>query len=280
MAKMTFGNFAAVQAGQKSTTVNAEPRLIANSTPGKFVITSPVSKALGINVGENVQFLNNISEVEAAINQRNEIIVNWANENGIDIETREGQNAALKEFTNWAITKGVPMFTSKGEPVMGNVRYTKEEKIASVIANIDDFVTDNDIHDAIAKVMQNDEFTAEELVEVLNTEEDNDFTNAVKEAVVACVQSPQYHMSTGSKTATTGAGTGIGCQLNFTDTSIWSTLKADLGDNKDKKNRNYRVLLDDGFETEVSDGQKGVKVMAYLIEFIDDTDPIVRGEKQ
>ena len=59
MGKMNFG-FTAVQAGQKSSTVNAEPRLIANSTPGKFMITSPVSKALGVAVGENIQFLNNI----------------------------------------------------------------------------------------------------------------------------------------------------------------------------------------------------------------------------
>ena len=43
--KLNFG-VQAVQAGQKSSTVNAEPQLIANSTPGKFVVTAPVSKAL------------------------------------------------------------------------------------------------------------------------------------------------------------------------------------------------------------------------------------------
>ena len=279
MGKMNFG-FTAVQAGQKSTTINAEPRLIANSTSGKFMITSPVSKALGVAVGESIQFFNNISEVEAAIVARHEVIVDWANENGIDLDTREGQNAALKHFSVWAIAKGVLKYTSKGEPLMGNVRYTKEEKIAAVIANVDNFLGDEEIRASIAKAMQNDEFTSEELLEVLGTEEDNEFTAAVKEAAIACVQSPQYHMCTGAKTATTGTATGVGCQLNFTDTAIWNALKADLKEDMDKKNRNFNVLLDDAFETESHNGYKAVKVTAYPIEFVDDTDPIRRGEKE
>lgn len=279
MGKMNFG-FTAVQAGQKSTTVNAEPRLIANSTVGKFVVTSPVSKALGVAVGENIQFLNNIPEVEAAIVARHEVIVEWANENGIDLDSREGQDAALKHFTMWAIAKGVPQYNAKGEPTMASVRYTKDEKINAVLANIDEFLADADIYTNIAKAMQNDEFTRDELIEVLKSEDENDFTNAVKDAVAACVQSPQYHSATGSKTSTTGTSTGVGCQLNFTDTAIWGALKADLGENKDKKNRTFRVVLDSAFDTEVHDGQKSVKITAFPIEYIDDTDPIVRGEKQ
>lgn len=277
MAKINFG-FSAVQAGQKSSTVNAEPRLIANSTPGKFVITSPVSKALGIAVGENIQFLNNISEVETAVAQRHEAIVAWANENGIDLDTREGQDAAVKHFTVWAIAKGVPQYNQKGEPVMANIRYTRDEKIAAILNEIDNFLEDKDIYANMAKVMQNDSFTKEEFVEVLTSEEDNDFVNAVKNAAIECVNTPQYHSATGSKTSTTGTATGVGCQLNFTDTAIWGALKADL-ENKESKNRNYRVVLEDAFETEVPDGQKTVKITAFPIEFIDDTDPIVREKK-
>ena len=125
--KISFG-VQAVQAGQKSSTVNAAPQLIANSTTGKFVITSPVSKALNIAVGENVMFLNNIAGVEAAIQQRVDDVVNYANENGIDINTREGEEQLLATFTQWYIAKGVKLYDSKGNPVMASERYTKEDK--------------------------------------------------------------------------------------------------------------------------------------------------------
>ena len=87
-------------------------------------------------------------------------------------------------------------------------------------------------------------------------------------------------MATGSKTATTGSATGVGCQLNFTDTAIWNALKNDLKDDMDKKNRNFNVVLDDAFEAEINNGQKVVKITAYPIEFVDDTEPIRRGEKE
>ena len=125
--KISFG-VQAVQAGQKSSTVNAAPQLIANSTSGKFVITSPVSKALNIAVGENVMFLNNIAGVEAAIQQRVDDVVNYATENGIDINTREGEEQLLAAFTQWYIAKGVKQYDSKGNPVMASERYTKEDK--------------------------------------------------------------------------------------------------------------------------------------------------------
>ena len=66
----------AVQAGQKSSTVNAEPRLIANSTSGKFQVTSAVSKALGISVGENIEFFNNIDGLERLANNPTQDVVN------------------------------------------------------------------------------------------------------------------------------------------------------------------------------------------------------------
>ena len=95
--KIQFG-VQAIQAGQKSSTVMAAPQLIANSTTGKFVITSPVSKALNIAVGENIMFLNNIAGVEAAIQQRVSDVVDYCNENGIDIDTREGVDKLLSVF--------------------------------------------------------------------------------------------------------------------------------------------------------------------------------------
>ena len=121
--KIQFG-VQAIQAGQKSSTVMAAPQLIANSTTGKFVITSPVSKALNIAVGENIMFLNNIAGVEAAIQQRVSDVVDYCNENGIDIDTREGVDKLLSVFTQWYIAKGVKLYDSKGNPVMDSERYT------------------------------------------------------------------------------------------------------------------------------------------------------------
>jgi len=259
--KVQFG-FTAVQAGQKSATVNAEPRLIANSTSGKFLITAPVSKALGIAVGENVMFLNNIANVEQAIAQQVDDIVNWANEVGVDLNTREGQDAALKEFTVWAIAKGVPQYDSKGNPMLASERYTKEDKQAYIDKHADEILAEN----------------REVLIE-RNGGEDADDDTLKALISVDDIEAPKYHAATGSKTATTGSATGVGCQLNFTDTSIWTALKADLGENKDKKNRVYAVLFDEAFAAQVNNGKEYVEVTAYPLQFVADEDPIVRAPK-
>lgn len=257
--KISFG-VQAVQAGQKSSTVNAAPQLIANSTSGKFVITSPVSKALNIAVGENVMFLNNIAGVEAAIQQRVDDVVNYANENGIDINTREGEEQLLAVFTQWYIAKGVKQYDSKGNPVMASERYTKEDKAKYLAEHAMEIVDAN--RDAL--VAEFGEMSDEELAEKLT---------------VDMVEAPKFHACSGSKTATTASATGVGCQLNFTDTAIWGALKADLGDAATKKNRVYAVKLDEAEEVEFNNGKENVKVTIFPIEFVEDNDPIVREKK-
>jgi hypothetical protein len=259
--KMQFG-FTAVQAGQKSATVNAEPRLIANSTVGKFLITAPVSKAMGVAVGENIMFLNNIANVETAIKKRVEDVVTWAETNGINLDTREGEDAAIKEFSVWAIAKGVLQYDGKGNPVMASVRYTEDDKKKFIAEHAAELVNAN----------------REVLIE-RNGGEDADDETLASLITIDDIESPKYHSATGSKTSTTGSSTGVGCQLNFTDTAIWNALKADLGDAKDKKNRVYNVLLDSAFSAQVSNGKDFVEVLAYPIEFLSDEDPIVREKK-
>ena len=259
--KLSFG-FAAVAAGQKSSTVNAEPRLTVNSTQGKFVVTSPVTKAMNVAAGENIMFLNNIANVEAAISQRVDDIVNWAEENGVDLDTREGQDAALEAFTMWAIAKGVAQYDSKGNPVMASERYTKEDKQKYIDAN------------AAAILEANREVLIER-----NGGEDADDETLISLISVDDIEAPKFHAHTGSKTATTGSSTGVGLQLNFTDTSIWNTLKKDLGEDKEKKNRIFNVLLDESFTAEVNNGKENVEITAYPIELLKDEDPIVRNVK-
>ena len=257
--KISFG-VQAVQAGQKSSTVNAAPQLIANSTSGKFVITSPVSKALNVAVGENVMFLNNIQGVEAAIQARVDDVVNYAAENGIDINTREGEEQLLAAFTQWFIAKGVKQYDAKGNPIMASERYTKDDKAKYLDEHKMEIVDAN--RDAL--VAQFGEMSDEELAEKLT---------------IDMVEAPKFHACSGSKTATTASATGVGCQLNFTDTAIWGALKADLGDLATKKNRIYNVLLDEVQKVDFNNGKENVTIDIYPIEFVEDTDPIVRATK-
>lgn len=259
LGKIQFG-VQAVIAGQKSATVNAAPQLIANSTSGKFVITSPVSKALNIAVGENIMFLNNIAGVESAIQQRVDDVVKYAEENGIDINTREGEEQLLAVFTQWYIAKGVKLYDSKGNPVMASERYTQADKAKYLAEHAAEIVAAN--RDAL--VAEFGEMSDEELAEKLT---------------VDMVEAPKFHACSGSKTATTASAAGVGCQLNFTDTAIWGALKADLGDDATKKNRLFDVKLDEAEEVDFHNGKENVKVTIFPIEFVADNDPIVREKK-
>lgn len=257
--KLSFG-VSAIQAGQKSSTVNAAPQLIANSTVGKFVITSPVSKALNIAVGENIMFLNNISGVEAAVQSKSADVLAYAEELGLDLTTREGEDAMVAALTQWYIAKGVAQYDSKGNPIMATERFTKEDKAKYLAEHAMEIVAAN----REALVEQFGEMSDEELAAQLT---------------IDMVESPKYHAYSGSKTATTASATGVGCQLNFTDSSIWTALKADLGDLKDKKNRIFDVVLTDAAKAEYNNGRENVSIDIFPIVYVRDEDPIVRSKK-
>lgn len=258
--KIQFG-FSAIQAGQKSSTVNAEPRLTVSCTPGKFVITSPVTKAMGVAVGENVMFFNNISEIETAISQKNDDLVAWAAENGIDLDTSEGQLAVLKEFTTWGIAKGYAQFDSKGNPLYVSERYTKEDKQKYIDDNYAEIIAAN--REVFIERNGGEDADDEVLKQYIKVEE---------------IESPKVQSYSGSKTMTTSNATGVGCQLSFTDTSIWNAMKADLQE-KDKKNRLFSVELDNPFTATVNNGKEKIDILVYPLSFEADVDPIVRGNK-
>lgn len=259
LGKTSFG-FNLVQSGQKNATVNAEPQLVANSTQGKFVLTSPVTKTMGLAPGDYVAFINNYSELEAAIASRNEDIVAFATEKGYDIETLEGVEAIKKDLGAWAIVKGLPQFDKTGTPIMVKERFTKEDK-EKFIKNVGiELVNAN--RDTLIERVGNPDASDEELLAAITVDD---------------VEAPEIQKIAGSKTATTSIATGVGCQLNFTDTSIWNTLKSDLGENKIKKNRVFDVDIKNPVSIEISDGYKMHTVNAYVINFSVDNDPIVRG---
>lgn len=257
--KLSFG-VNAIQAGQKSATVNALPQLIASSTMGKFTITAPVSKALNIAVGDNVMFLNNITGVENAIQTNAPEVVAYAQENGLDLATREGQDAILAAFTQWFIAKGVPMYDKKGNPVMVTERLTKAEK--------EKYLADH--------VMEIVEMNREALVEQYGEGSDEELASHV---TTDMIEYPKYHACSGSRTANVGRATGVGVQLNFTDAAIWGALKADLED-KTSKVRTFKVDLDELTQIPYSNGKEDVTIDILPIEFEKDTDPIVRTKAE
>ena len=254
--KVSFG-FNAVVAGQK-TSGNNEPQLIANSTKGKFTVTSPVTRAMGIAVGEYIQFVNNIDQIERAIQEGNDDIKAIAEELGVDLTTREGQVAVVEACTQWAIVKGQPMLDKVGNPIMVSARLTEKDKRAYIAAHAEEALAA--MRDTLIERVGNPDASDEELIAAIDLEE---------------VEYPKVPGFTGSKTATTSNATGVGLQLGFTDSNVWGALKKDLGDNAEKKNRIYKVLLEYAVKTTVD----GKELTIYPIKFEKDEDPIVRVNK-
>lgn len=257
----------AIVAGQKSSIVNATPQLIVKSTPGQFTITAPVSKALGIAAGDNVMFLNNIAGIEAMIQAAPSELVEYCNERGWDINTREGQDALIKEQTCWYIAKGVLLYKRNGDPVLGTVRVTKEDKLAQIAENGLDMI----------QSMSEEEKAAFAASKNLEGADDNTLAAALTADDIA---SPTFHAASGSKTSAGSNATGIGLQLNFTDTSIWETLKSDIED-KTSINRLFDVKLDEAEEiNDFDNGKEKVKVIAYPLVFDCDKAPISRAKNE
>lgn len=256
----------AIQAGQKSSLLNATPQLVVKSTPGQFTITAPVSKALGIAVGENVMFLSNLSGIEAMIQARPDELVQYCEENGWDIKTREGQDALIKDQLTHYIAKGVLMYKRNGDPILGTIRVPKEDKAA--------YIAEHGVE--MIAAMSDEDKAAFALAKNLEGADDETLAGAL---TVDDIPSPTYHAASGSKTAATANATGVGLQLNFTDTAIWDSLKTDLED-KTSKNRYFNVKLDEAEEVMFNNGMEEVKVLAYPLEFDADKDPMVRGKKE
>lgn len=256
----------AIQAGQKSALLNATPQLMVKSTIGQFTITSPVSKALGIAAGDNIMFLNNLSGIEQMITARPDELVNYCNEHGWDIDTREGQDALINDQFTYYIAKGVKLYKRNGEPILGTVRVTKEDKAAYIAEHgLEMIAALSEEEKAKFAASKNLEGADDETLAGALTPDD--------------VPSPTFHQASGSKTSTTANATGVGLQLNFTDTAIWDSLKSDLED-KTSKNRIFNVKLDEAEEVIYNNGKEDVTCFAYPIEFDCDKDPMVRVKKK
>ena len=87
--KLAFG-FSAVNAGQRN--VSYEPELVAGANAGSFRITPPVSKALLWQHGDNIMFVTNADNIDAAIRDKAPEVVEFCTANGLDIDSMEAAN--------------------------------------------------------------------------------------------------------------------------------------------------------------------------------------------
>lgn len=258
---MSFG-FSAVNAGQRNITV--EPQVIATSTEGGFRLTPPVTRALGIGHGDYVMFLSNIDNIEAAIAAKDETIVAFCEENGLELGSPEAAIAIHKEFDMWAIAKGIVEYDTKGNKKVCQERLTKNDKIRFVKQNFEEMLTaamdsDNvELKDALSR----EGITKEEQVELLTVG----------------VTPKEVLKYKGSKAANPAGLTGAGTVLNFTDTNVWKQIKMDLGDNDTKVNRIFDVDVEQIQEIAINDGYNNVTVRALTLGEYTDKEPSRLGK--
>ena len=253
---ISFG-FSAVNSGQRN--VNVDPQLIVVSTEGGFRITPPVSKALGIGHGDNIMFLSNASEIDAAITNKVEAVVEFCEANGLEVGSQEATIALHKEFDQWAIAKGIKEYDPKGNIKMATERLTIKDKQRFVSQNFESMLEQAEAKadDEVKDVLFRDGITKEEQVEVL--------INFVTPKEVA-----KYK---GSKAASPSGTTGPGSSLTFSDSNVWKQIKVDLGDEAGDVNRVFEIDIENVQDVTLSDGYKEVTVKALVLGEYTDKEP-------
>lgn len=261
---LSFG-VSVVVAGQRQGS-NNQPQLIATSTNGGFRLTGAATRILGIMPGDYVMFLNNISTIDAAIldesNENHAALVEYCTEKGLDITTPEAAVAIHKDFDEWYVAKGIQEFDTRGNQKMAKERLSKKDKMTYVAQNFDAFMAEVQASDAegsdeIREALGREDITKEEQVEIL----------------ASLVEAKDVASYTGSKCANPSGQTGSGLTINFTDSNVWAKLKADLGENADKKVRVYNLDLSDIRKAKVSDGYKLVDVSYLVLGASEDREP-------
>lgn len=245
---LQFG-MSAVQSGKRVMQASNEPTLTANSTKAKFSLTGAVTRIMGLIPGDNVQFVSNIADIDAAIAERDAEVMAWCEENNVEFGTEAARAALIQNFGEYGICKGVPLFEKNGEIKLAGVRMTAEQKAAAFELN--------------------KERIAEEVgksVEEVTIDDYNPTTRAYS----------------GARTSTSSNLTGLGLPLTFSDSSMWSELKENLGDEAEKFNRVFEVNLNEPFVVAVETGKvigdekETVEVNAYKLSFKADEEPITR----
>lgn len=242
-SKLQFG-FNAVAAGQRKASY--VPELVALTTAGGFRITPPISKALNIQHGEYVQFIQNVDQVQRAIDTKDSAYVEFCQVNGLDVDAPESGVAFHKEYDLWGIVKGYPLYNSNGTEQTATERLSKADKEAYAAKNYDELLAaamesgTDEMKDAIAAA--------------------GDDKEAIVRILAVAVRGEEHTKFSGSKTANASGMIGSGVVLNFTDSNVWNQLKGDLGEDASKKARKFAINVEDMMVVELFDGCKTVEV--------------------
>lgn len=264
---LKFG-FNTVVSGQKVTPNTNEPVLIANSTKGKFTVSPVVTKIMAIAQGDNIQFINNLDDIDRAIVVAMPELVEAVQEQGLEWGTEEATAYIYGKYGVWGIIKGIALKDRKGMAVKSAIRMEADEKVRyfnenreAELARLQDTLVRRAIDKGIIATAE--EATAEVLESVIDLKDIKAETDAFS----------------GSKTAATSKMKGIGLQLNFTDASIWNMLKADL-EEPEKVNRKFKVDIENPVDMVVNNGFEDITVQAYTFTKEADETPSRVGSKE
>lgn len=260
--KLSFG-LGVMNAGQRN--VNSEPELIAVSSAGGFRITAAVSKALGLAHGDYVMFITNRNGIDKAIAEKDEQLVAFCEERGLDITTEAAYEAIHTEFDVWGLAKGVAKFDAAGNPVLSRERIGSDVKKRYVEEHFEELIA------------QVNESKNEELKAAINREGITE--EEVKKYLGKLVQGDEVQKFEGSKTANTSLLTGVGVPLTFTDSNIWNILKSDLSE-PTKINKIYSVDVANLQDAPVNNGFETVNVKVAILGASRIEKPVRVGDKK
>lgn len=232
--------------------VVAEPELIANTTPGSFRLTAPVTRALGIASGDYVMFVGNTAAIDMAIAQKDEELVAWCQENNIDITSPAGIDAIHEAFDMWAVAKGIQEFDAKGNPIKVSERWTKDAKMAYVSNDFDNIFES-------AKANGEADFVAALTAEGMTKE-------AQIEMIANSLQPEVVDKYRGAKCANPSKFVGIGNVVTFADASVWTALKANMGETMKSHSRIFSVDITELMDVVINDGCKDVTIKAAVLK--------------
>lgn len=237
-----------VAAGQKGSSVCVDPLLIVASTPGKFTITPAVSRVLALAPGDYITFGDNADEIRKAIALKDEEIVALFEENEADIDNPADVDAMIDAMRSFFIYKSIPEFNADGTPKMCTARTTIEEKKAYAAEHRDEIVA---------------------ALEAAGIE-------ATEENILAQVKGDEVQSYNGSKCATTSKMNGIGLNLNFTDSNMWTVMKSDIdAETRKSIKRTFKVDVKNPLKAVINDGCKDVEITYYALTRDEATSDVV-----
>lgn len=228
--------------------IDYNPQLVASTIEGIFRISTAISEELGISVGDNIMFFNNISNINKAIESKVPELVEYCKRNHLNIDSTSAANAIHKEFDIWAIAKGIAEYNKRGEQKLMFERLSEDEKI-SLVLNMFDELYDRAMTDGDEETK-----TALTRIGIDKYEQARILSDFIRPKPI-----PKYK---GSKTySQSNSDSSANIILAFKDLNVWKQLKYDLAE-PTKVNRIFDIDINDSQSILVNNGKEDVIVKA------------------